>query len=167
MRDRARFGVVFVSVGLLLSSCGAGGKSRRAVSAEDFECKERRGLYAMTGSIMYAEQGVRMTCDGDRPYVEEYFVTDSGEEEKRGAVISADGWEKAWRDFENAGWRRLADCDNPAATDKDPIYTFEIADGEQTATFTCKGTELPFPFDTLRAALDSVKGELPTQEGAE
>lgn len=158
MRGRA----LALATTLATAACGGAPRGGGGTGGPvDFECKDRRAFYAMTGSIMYAEQGVRMTCDGDVPWVEEYYIDDRGQEKRRRERITASGWEKAWRAFESAGWRRLSDCDNPTAGPKDPVYTFEISDGQKTVSFVCPGVDLPFPFDQLRAALDEVKAELP------
>lgn len=148
------------------AACG-GGQKRGVATAKDFECNDRHAEYMQSGGIMYAEQGVRMKCDGNAPVVEEYFTRDDGTETKRSARIGAAAWEAAWDDIDNAGWRLLEDCDNPTVSEKDPIYTFEVGDDRKTVTFRCQGNPLPFPFDTLVVGLDKAKGELPVVEGAE
>ncbi len=149
---------------LMVTACG-GTQRHAGGGGADFKCGGRRAEYMESGSIMYAEQGVRMKCEGDVPMVEEYYDSDDGKEKKRSAKIGAGAWNKSWEDLENGGWRRLTDCSNPEAGDKDPIFTFEIADEDKTVTFRCQGKQLPFPFDTVLNALDNAKGELPAEGG--
>lgn len=152
---------------VLLAACGGAPKRGGGGGDKDFVCNGRRAEYMQSGGMMYPEQGVRMKCDGNVPLVEEYYTNADGSEKKRAARVTASAWESSWNDFENAGWRRITDCDNPAAVEKDPLYTFEIADEDKTVSFRCQGSELPFPHDTILVALDKAKGELPVEEQSE
>jgi hypothetical protein len=154
--------LVLLAVGLV--ACGGAPKRGGGGGGEAFECKGRHATYVVTGSIIAAEAGVKMSCAGNVPYVEEYRIDDKGVEQKRGARVDAGAWESAWSDLEHAGWRMLGDCDNPAVSPKDPFYVFEIADEDKQISVTCKGTTLPFPHDTLLLALDKAKSELPVSE---
>ena len=156
----ARF-VLAAALSLLLGAAATSCAGRQKVADSDFECKDRRAMYVATGSLVYAEQGISLTCDGNHTHLEQYFVTTDGKEKRTGADISRYTWETAWGEFDHAGWRMLQDCDNPGAGEKDPIYTFEVSDGDRTVTVMCKGIEMPFPFDRLRNALDMAASELP------
>jgi hypothetical protein len=145
---------------LLLLGCGPKGKPG-PVRDPDFHCAERRMEYTATGSLMYAEQGVRLTCDGDVPRAEKYFVDKNGKETRQVGEISAGVFDDSWKDFQAAGWRNLEDCKNPSAGEREAIQTFDVSDGEQKRSFRCPGTELPFPYDRLRNALDLAAAELP------
>ncbi len=156
-----------VAVAVLLVG-GCGGPARRSGgSARAFKCEGRHATYVVTGGIAAPEAGVKMTCDGDMPVVEEYRIYDGGREERRSGRVSAEAWEEVWADFEHGGWRMVEDCKNPHAGKKDPFYVFEIADDEKQISVTCKGKDLPFPHDTFRDALDRAKAELPVDEKAE
>jgi hypothetical protein len=148
---------------MIAAGCGGGQHGARS-SGPAFTCDNRHAEYMESGGIMYPEQGVRMKCAGDVPTVEEYFDDEKGKETKRSAKISAGAWEKSWSAFEGSGWRLLNDCKNAGAGDKDPIYTFEIANDDKTVSFQCQGKQLPFPYDSVLNALDSAKGELPAQD---
>jgi hypothetical protein len=152
------FAAATLLLGLAIASCGG---RQKGAGPGDFECKDRRAMYVATGSLVYAEQGIRLSCEGNDTRLEQYFVATDGKEKRSGATISRYDWEKAWEEFDNAGWRMLEDCDNPGAGEKDPIYTFEISDGDRTKTVMCKGIELPFPYDRLRNALDIAAASLP------
>jgi hypothetical protein len=146
---------------LLLASCGPAAHHGGGASPEPaFKCEGRHAAYVVTGGIAAAEAGVRMSCDGDVPMVEEYR-----DQEKRSGRIAAEAWDEIWQDFEHAGWRMIGDCKNPKAGKKDPFYVFEIADDEKQISITCKGKDLPFPHDTFRNALDRARSELPIEGG--
>jgi len=147
-------------------ACG-GGQKASGPRYTDFVCKDRRASYIATGTLMYQKQGIRMTCAGNVPRIEQFFETDEGKEDKRTGIVSATLWNKSWQNFENAGWRNLKDCENPQAGDRDAIYDFEIADGEFQSNFQCPGNALPFPYDTVQQALDSAAGELPADPSAD
>jgi hypothetical protein len=155
-------------VWIVVGAVAACGGSQRGGGGDDenasFECGGRRAEYMMSGGMMYPEQGVRMKCDGDIPLVEEYFTSDDGSEKKRSARIPVAAWEASWKDFDNSGWERLEDCTNKAVKEKDPIYTFEIADEDRTVSFRCQGDPLPYPFDVVVSSLDRAKGNLPVEE---
>ena len=49
------------------AGCFARRSSTGPVRDPAFECADRRMEYTATGTIMYAKQGVRLTCDGNVP----------------------------------------------------------------------------------------------------
>jgi len=151
---------------LLLLALAAGCPRRSStgpVRDPAFECNDRRMEYTAEGTIMYAKQGVRLFCDGNVPTAEKFFIDKDGNEQKKSAEISAGTFDDAWKEFQAAGWRMLEEnCDNPSAAKKDPTQTFEVTDGDLKRHFKCKGTELPFPYDRLRNALDLSAAEIPT-----
>jgi hypothetical protein len=150
----------------LTAGCG-GAQKRRGGGGLGFECDERRAAYQVTGSFKGPAYGVRLFCDGNVPMVEEIRTGDDGVEQKRGAAIDVDAWEKAWAAVEDTGWRMLEDCRSLDMDPKAPFWVFEIGDAEKSVSVTCKSTELPFPYDTLQHTLDDARGELPVQEGEE
>jgi hypothetical protein len=152
-------------VALALAACG--GASRRGGGGRAFECGGRHATYVVTGGIAAPEAGVKMSCDGNVPMVEEYRIDEGGHEHRRSERISADAWDDVWSDFEHGGWRMVEDCKNPGAGKKDPFYVFEVADDDQQISVTCKGKELPFPHDTFRDALDRARSEMSVDERAE
>ena len=147
---------------LLVAACGGGPKAR--ARDVDFKCGGRRVEYIATGTMMYAEQGIRLTCDGDRATLTRYFTTAQGKETKQTGEVSVSAWERGWHEFDAAGWRFLGDCEQQRAVDeREPLYTFEITNGDLTKSFRCQGNELPFPYEAMRNALDMAAAELPEQ----
>ena len=152
-------------VALALAACG--GKQQVEDRADvELKCDSRRASYDAVGTLMYQSMGVRIYCEGNQPIVEQYFVTDEGQEQTNKGTVRVGTWEEAWSAFQNAGWRNLKDCENPNAGEREPLYTFEVGDSEYQVTFSCQGNSLPFPHDTLQRALDTAAGELPAT-GAE
>jgi len=150
----------------LAGAAACGGARKRGVVDPDFACKDRRIEYVETGGMMYAEEGVRLRCDGDVPSIERYFTKKDGQEHKQDGTLAAGAWDRAWQEFDSAGWRNLSDCSNPKAGDRDPVHTFEVSNGTITRTFMCPGATLPFPYEALRNAIDAVAAELPLDRGA-
>jgi hypothetical protein len=155
-----------LALGLVLIAACAGAQKRGSADGEEepFRCLGRHAAYVVTGSIAASEAGIKISCEGEVPTVEEYRIGGDGREARRAARISREGWEEAWHAFDSAGWENLGDCKNPGAGKKDPFFVFEIADEERQLSLSCKGTTLPHPFDTFRDALDRAKGELPIEE---
>jgi hypothetical protein len=122
-----------------------------------FVCKERRAAYQVTGSMLGPTFSVRMFCDGDRPMVEEIRTDERGVEAKRGSAVSADAWETAWRQVQATGWRFLKDCNVVEMDDKAPFWVFEIGDSDRSVSITCKTLSPPFPYDSLKNALDELR----------
>jgi hypothetical protein len=143
----------------LLAGCGPK-RSSGPIRDPEFDCRDRRMEYMAAGTIMYAEQGVRLYCDNNIPTAEKYFVDKAGKETKDSGEISAGVFDDAWKEFQAAGWRMLKDCENPKAKKGEALQVFDVTDGEITKSLRCPGTELPFPFDRLRNALDMAAAEL-------
>ncbi len=156
-----RTGAALALTGAAAVLVACGGARARSGPAVDFDCKERRFEYIATGTLMYAEQGIRLTCEHDRPTLTRYFTTSAGKQTSKTGRIGVSDWEKAWKEFDSAGWRFLEDCKASGGDEREPLYTFEVSDGDHTRTFRCQGNELPFPYEALRNALDFAAAELP------
>ncbi|MFH0899579.1 MAG: hypothetical protein V2A73_02995 [Pseudomonadota bacterium] len=140
-----------------LLGCGASPKKTSVVSNGEFVCNGRRAEVVVTGGLLYAEQGIRLRCDDDKPRAEKYVIQDDGQTLRKEAPMEEGAWEDSWRQLEAAGWRNANDCET---NDETPIFTFEIADGDNERTMVCAGKELPFPFDRLRNTLDLAAGNI-------
>jgi hypothetical protein len=161
---------------LLLVGCASTAKPASSDDeAEPFRCQGRHAAYVVTGSIVAPEAGIRLFCEGEVPSVEEYRIGDDGTEHRRGGRISGEGWERAYGAFDNAAWENLADCANAVAAKRpakkkapkasnEPFYVFVVSNDDRQVSLSCKGRDLPHPFDTFRDALDAAKGELPVEE---
>jgi hypothetical protein len=162
---------------LVLAGCAKGGKKAEGpVDPEDrFQCKDRSAEYAVTGTIVGPLAGVRMTCEGDQPTVEEYTAGEDGVEEGKRHVIDSAAWERSWKDLESLGWARVSDCadaeDNRKAATrkgkKPPMYMIQVRDADAQISITCRGETLVFPYLEMREAIDRAAQEGRESEGRE
>ncbi|HLU67041.1 MAG TPA: hypothetical protein VKZ63_12235 [Kofleriaceae bacterium] len=137
-------------------ACGGQQRARGGGGASGtFECFSRRAEYMVVGAFVAPEAGVSMLCDGDRPRLVVWRVDASGQRSEESHELTEQQFESTWEQIDSTGWRYLdRTCDNPQALKGDPIYTIDLADDRTTASLTCTGKELPFPYDRLVNELD-------------
>ena len=148
--------------GMLFSCASGAGRQQATTTVEDFECHERYAEYSVQGGIMSVgegnepEAGVIVTCVGDRgPRLEKWRLLDDGHSRKDSAhSMPAEDFEAFWDRIESTGWHNLSACENPEATDGDPVYQLLIRNDQAELSATCRGITLPFPFDRIRNELD-------------
>ena len=147
--------LVLAAVG---AGCPAGGSNKggdSVVVAEIFECNERQVEYVITGGFAATEAGVSVQCDGKKPRLTKWSLSDDGERQESTHLLSSDTFEEIWDVIDDTGWRHIEEeCANPDATDQDPVYTIEVVDYAVTKTLTCQGKEIPFPYHQLVRELD-------------
>jgi hypothetical protein len=157
---------------ILLAGCAHGLGKQHASAAGDggddddddetFHCGDRHAEYAVTGTIVAPLAGVRMSCEGDRPTVEEYTAGDDDVEHGSRHVIDAAVWEESWQALERLGWQQVTDCADGAAArtalrgkgKKRPLYLIEVRDAQAQISVTCRGATLAFPYLEMREAID-------------
>jgi hypothetical protein len=59
-----------------------------------------------------------------------------------------------WREVSGTGWENLKDCTTGTLGKQDTVYTFDVKDDQNQATFQCQTTTLPFPYNGLVDPLD-------------
>jgi hypothetical protein len=139
-----------------LAACGGPQKSAADSSGDrDFQCKERRIAYIVTGSFAGPEVGVVVDCAERGPRIMKWQVIGvAGDKKTMESSLSEGEFQELWQRVESTGWRHLGNCDNPEAVEGDPRYKIGIADESQSVSLECDGKELPFPYDRIVNELD-------------
>ena len=163
-----------LAVLLLGAACGGPQvKSRRAAAEEGFECRGRRAEYTIVGGFVAPEAGISLVCDGDRPNLIVWRVETGDQRSEQNHPITALQFEETWEKLDSTGWRYL-DKECPGSTVKakrkkgrapDPIYTMDVSDRGTSASITCGGVELPFPYNQLVNELDLLAAGFGDQPG--
>lgn len=154
---RARAALVCAAIAIAASGCPkkTGPAAETANVDPGFECNQRKAEYVVEGGFAAAEAGVITQCDDNRPRLTKWSQDENGTRDEESHLLSSDTFDDMWKVIDDTGWRYVADeCENPEATDQDPIYTIEIADYAVTKTLTCQGKEIPFPYHQLVRELD-------------
>lgn len=143
------------AAGLWVIGCG-GGQRGGASGAEDaFACKDRRVAYIVTGSFAGPEVGVALDCAERGPRIYKWVVAEKGgNKDTQEHSLSPGEFDAVWEKIDSTGWRNLGDCENPGAGEGDPVYKIGIQDHNNTASVTCAGKTLPFPFAGIVNELD-------------
>lgn len=141
---------------VLFTACG--GKARgsgESMSQDEFQCKDRRVAYIVTGSFAGPELGVIIECEGRGPRISKWHVLSSeGDKKTMDHSLTPEEFDTLWEKIESTGWRNLGDCNNPEAVEGDPVYKIGIKDDSMSVSMTCEGKELPFPYNRLVNELD-------------
>jgi hypothetical protein len=144
------------AVALVLAGCG--GSQKASVAAADdreFQCKNRRMAYIVTGSFAGPEVGVVVDCAERGPRIMKWQVIGvAGDRKTMERSLSPGEFHELWQRVESTGWRHLGNCDNPEAVDGDPRYKIGIQDDNLSVSLECDGKVLPFPYDRIVNELD-------------
>jgi hypothetical protein len=59
-----------------------------------------------------------------------------------------------WTQVDGTGWQNLRDCTNGTGGTEAPLYSFDVKDDQNTASFTCQSRAMPYPYNALVDPLD-------------
>lgn len=155
----------FILSAALLTACLGGGQQQRSTldddEVEEFKCNGRQANYVVLGGFVAHELGIAISCEPTMAKLVKWTATADGERDESEHIIGRASFDEIWQDFEDAGWRNLADCLNAKADENDEVYSFTVADSDSNVTMVCQGkaNNLPFPFDRLVNTLDAAAGE--------
>lgn len=138
----------------LIAACGTSSKSAARPEPDDFRCRDRSARYVVTGSLAAAEVGVQLDCATLGPRILRWTVTAEGNREELEGSLGTTEFNRLWDKIDSVGWRYLKDCQG---TDQagDPVYSFQVADGDVTGAFRCTNAgPLPYPYNTFVDELD-------------
>jgi hypothetical protein len=142
----------------LLGQVGCGGSQKGAAASSDdqeFQCKNRRIAYIVTGSFAGPEVGVVVDCAERGPRIMKWVVlSEQGDRQTMEHSLTSAEFDDLWKRIESTGWRNLGDCDNPDAVEGDPEYKIGVQDDVMNKSMACTGKELPFPFNRMVNELD-------------
>jgi hypothetical protein len=135
-------------------ACGGRQHTGAAESDRLFQCKGRSAEYIVVGGLGGDEVGVALDCADAGPRVRRWKVAQDGTREEGAKSMTPGEFDDVWARIEAAGWRNIQDCAQ-AAAQGDPVYTFDVKNDDDKASFSCSGRgQLPFPWGSLVDELD-------------
>ena len=143
----------WVLIAVVATACG-GAQRRANEEQQNFLCKDRYASYVATGHISGDELGVQMDCAEAGPRIKRWRTDRQGKHEEDAHPITPNDFDRAWKEIAGTGWENLHDCTNGSLEKRDPVYTFDIKDDENQATFACQTREVPYPYNDITDALD-------------
>jgi hypothetical protein len=154
-----------------LAACGGGAREQARREAEDFACKDRIASYVASHHMGGDELGVQMDCAEAGPRIKRWRSDKQGNRQEDAHPLSPSEFDKVWREIDGTGWPNLRDCANGTAGKQDPIYTFDIKDDQNKASFQCQSMAMPYPYngivDPLDVAAQAGRGQLGDPEPSE
>jgi len=140
-------------VGALLG-CGASTRQQAQREVQPFECKERLASYMVSHHMGGDELGVQMDCTDAGPRIKRWRSDRQGVRQEDARALTPAEFDSVWREIDGTGWPNLKDCGNGTGGKQDPIYTFDIKDDQNKATFQCQSQSMPYPYNGLVDPLD-------------
>ena len=132
--------------------------------AADFACKDRIASYVASHHMGGDELGVQMDCAEAGPRIKRWRSDKRGNRQEDAHELSPAEFDRVWNEIDGTGWPNLRDCANGTAGKQDPIYTFDIKDDQNKATFQCQSMQMPYPYngivDPLDVAAQNGRGQL-------
>ena len=152
--------------GLALALAACGGKQDNHVPSTwaNFDCKDRKVSYFVVGGMAAQEAGVQVDCSTQGPRVLRWLVEKDGTRTEDSTNISPGEFEDLWKRIEGVGWRHLGDCAPDEGKDI-PVYTFEVADWQDRASFECDALRPEFPWITVIDELDAQAAHIQGDRG--
>lgn len=138
---------------VLVAACG-GTHAQVEAEKEPFLCKERSVSYMATKHISGDEIGVVMDCKDAGPRIKRWRTDKLGKREEDEHPITPSEFDKTWKEIDGTGWPNLHDCGNGTLGKSDPVYVFDIKDDQNTASFQCQTTTVPYPYNDITDPLD-------------
>jgi hypothetical protein len=136
----------------LLAACG-GHHGETSSDTIAFNCHDRSASYMATmggGS----ERGVLMDCKAAGPRIKRWITDKNGAHKEDTRPIDPGAFEKVWAQVDGTGWPNLHDCENGTGGKTDPVFTFDIKDDQNTASFQCQTREMPYPYHDISDPLN-------------
>ena len=125
------------------AGCGASARERAQREAHDFQCHDRYIAYVATHHMGGDEVGVQMDCADKGPHIRRWRMDKQGKKVEDDRAISPVDFDTAWKEIEGTGWPNLKDCGNGSGGKQDPIYTFDVKDDQNKASFQCQSQTMP------------------------
>jgi hypothetical protein len=136
-----------------LAACGGQNEQVRR-EQEAFACRDRVASYMAVKHISGDEIGVQVDCAQAGPRIKRWKTAKSGEHLEDAHGLTPGEFDKIWREIDGTGWPNLRDCANGSLQKSDPVYTFDIKDDQNKASFSCQTREVPYPYFDITNALD-------------
>lgn len=139
---------------VLVAACGGNDKQRMPSTWANFDCKDRKVSYFVVGGMAAEEAGITIACAApEGPHVMRYTLDKDGTRTEDSAAMTPGEFEDVWTQIEGTGWRHLDDC-APDAGDDVPVYQFDVADWNGSATIGCDALRPEYPYNIFVDTLD-------------
>jgi hypothetical protein len=139
---------------LVLVACGPSVREQAMRDSQDFQCRDRIASYAATRHMGGDEVGVQLDCAEAGPRIKRWRMDKKGQKIEDSRKLTPGEFDQVWREIDGSGWPNLGDCRGSLGK-QDPIYTFDVKDNMNKATFMCQSVgKMPYPHHTLVDALD-------------
>ncbi len=145
---------IVLAAGGVLAGCGGGARRKAQREAQSFDCKERLASYTVSHHMADDEIGVQMDCAAAGPRIKRWRSDKQGVRQEDQRALTPGEFDHIWREIDGTGWPNLTDCGNGTAGRQDPVYTFDVKDDQNTATFQCQSQSMPYPYNTIVDPLD-------------
>jgi hypothetical protein len=150
-----------LTVGVL--GCGGNKDPQVPSSWANFECKDRSAAYDVVGGMQGQEAGVTLDCKNG-PQVVRWVEDKDGTRTEDSAALTPGEFNDVWIRIDGIGWHHLGDCAGDLGADV-PVYRFDIADWNGTATFQCDSMDPPFPYNTVVDELNQLAATIRGDRG--
>lgn len=153
------------------AGCGPSAAELARREAQEFDCRDRSVSYTAVRHIAGDELGVQMDCAAAGPRIVRWKAARAGQRVEDKRSMTPAEFDRVWRNVAGTGWENLKDCTTGTLGKQDPVYTFEVKDDQNQATFSCQTLTLPFPYNGLVDPLDMAaqrgRGQLGDEEPAD
>jgi hypothetical protein len=135
---------------------GCGGARREQIERETqvFSCRSRQASYVVVHHMAGDEIGVQIDCAEVGPRIQRWRTDKAGSRQEDAHSLTPGEFDKVWKEIDGTGWTNLRDCTNGTGGKLDPIYTFDIKDDQNQASFRCQSQSMPYPYNDLVDPLD-------------
>lgn len=141
---------IFVSLG----ACGGARREQIERETQVFSCRDRRASYLVAHHMAGDEIGVQIDCAEGGPRIQRWRTDKAGNRQDDAHSLTPGEFDKVWKEIDGTGWTNLRDCTNGTGGKLDPIYTFDIKDDQNQASFQCQSQSMPYPYNDIVDPLD-------------
>jgi hypothetical protein len=153
---------------ILVVGCGGAQQQQIADEQQRFQCRDRIISYIAAHHMGGSEIGVQMDCHEQGPRIKRWRTDKSGNRQEDARSMTPGEFDKVWNAIDGTGWPNMRDCTNGNGGKSAPVYTFDIKDDTNQASFSCQSNTMPYPYndlvDPLDAAAANGKGQLGDDE---
>ncbi|HEU4734277.1 MAG TPA: hypothetical protein VFT22_40575 [Kofleriaceae bacterium] len=143
-------------LGAVLCGFACGGSQREQVAreAQPFQCRNRVASYVVAHHLAGDELGVQIDCAQAGPRIKRWRSDKLGNRQEDAHSLTPGEFDSVWKEIDGTGWPNLHDCTNGTAGKQDPIYTFDVKDDQNQASFQCQSQSMPYPYNDIVDPLD-------------
>ncbi len=140
-----------------LAACG-GTRAQVEREQQPFDCRDRLVSYVATHVLGADELGVQLDCSAG-PKIKRWKTDRSGHRAEDSRAITPGEFDNVWKQVDGTGWANLHDCTNGTGGKQDPVYTFDVKDDQNKASFSCQSRAMPYPYNDLVDPLDQLSAQ--------